>query len=107
HLNRHVNFLINELAINILRNYHEETIQCELNIGRMGSHYRTRKFEINLTNIDDNSIFQLHESLFIIKLTQGEYDYILDDEEQLDDDKEQLDNNEEQLDNEILLIKVK
>ncbi|CAG8606794.1 6329_t:CDS:2, partial [Racocetra fulgida] len=66
------------------RDYHEETIRYELNIGRMGSHHRTwRKFEMNSTNIDDDSIFRLHESMFIIKSNQSECDYII---ERCDDD---------------------
>ncbi|CAG8818400.1 10788_t:CDS:1, partial [Gigaspora rosea] len=44
----------------------------------MGSHRRTwRKFEINSANIDNVSIFLLHKSMFIIKSTQSEYDYIV------------------------------
>ncbi|CAG8465593.1 36198_t:CDS:1, partial [Racocetra persica] len=40
-INRRVDFLVNELAVNVLRDYREETIRYELNIGRMGSHHRT------------------------------------------------------------------
>ncbi|KAF0555924.1 hypothetical protein F8M41_016538 [Gigaspora margarita] len=84
HINRRIDFLVNELAVNILKDYHEEITRYELNIGRMGSHRRTwRKFEINSANIDNDSIFRLHESMFIIKSTQSECDYIV---ERYDDD---------------------
>ncbi|CAG8784192.1 3250_t:CDS:1, partial [Racocetra fulgida] len=67
------------LVVNVLRDYREETIKYELNVGRMGSHHRTwRKFEINSTSVNDNSIFRLHESIFIIKSDQSKYDYIVE-----------------------------
>jgi hypothetical protein len=77
--NRRVDFLVNELAIKILRDYRQETIQYELNIGRMSSYNKIcRQFEINSADIDNNSIFRLEDSIFVVKSTQSITDYIVE-----------------------------
>ncbi|CAG8473701.1 3806_t:CDS:10, partial [Cetraspora pellucida] len=65
-------------ALKILPDYQEEIIQYEIRIGKMGPHQKImRRFEINSTSIDESSIFHLDESIFIIRLTEGESDYTI------------------------------
>ncbi|CAG8753864.1 6224_t:CDS:2, partial [Racocetra fulgida] len=73
-----IDYLIHKLTLKILPDYQEEIIQYEMGIGRMSPHQKIIwKFEINSISIDENSIFRLDESTFIIRSTEGEGDYTI------------------------------
>ncbi|CAG8619900.1 3785_t:CDS:2, partial [Racocetra fulgida] len=78
-LNRRIDFLINELVTKILPDYHQQTIQRELGVGRMSSHHKAwRQFELNSIGIDNSSVFRLDISTYIIKSSQDENDYTIE-----------------------------